>query len=391
MLTGFLPEPEKRILLIKKTASFFFMAGILLSFNVWRSDRFFPLAPVFDFLPQLRAPFDLVPVGLLLLLLTANCFTTKKAVNHLVLALVLVLILQDQNRLQPWVYIYALCLLPFSFFRTNQSFSASHLTYFQLLLTGIYCWSGIHKLNPNFIEFTFQRILTDLFRLSDPQLLNSLKPLGYAIPLLEIITGLALLMPRTRKAGFFLAAAAHLFILVYLSPLGINSNNVVYPWNLAMIALVYFACFGIKNPVSLKAETLPLKMLTLFMVAIAWILPVLNFFGYWDHYLAFSLYSEKISEHYIIVAESALPEIDKRLPAYFLQDNNLQGGQIIDVNKWAMGEMNVPFYPERRVFEKICKPFCGLNIPEGNLFFLEFEKPFEKGKFYRFTCKELDQ
>ncbi|MFC5271120.1 hypothetical protein [Adhaeribacter terreus] len=256
--------------------------------------------------------------------------------------------------------------------------------------TFIYCWSGIHKLNENFIQFTFQDILSKLFGIQDPELLNTLKPWGYGIGLLEILTGLFLFIPRTRKAGVLLAIGTHVFILIYLSPLGVNRNYIVFPWNLAMIMLVYVAFWEVRNnALRWDFNFVKTTFLNGFALIVAWLLPALNFAGYWDNYLAFSLYSEKVNDYYIIVAETALPQIDNELSAYFLKSDQLQGGQIIDVNKWAYTEMNVPFYPETRVFRQICLPFCHLNIPEGELYFLELEKPAAKGKFYRFTCQDL--
>jgi hypothetical protein len=118
-------------------------------------------------------------------------------------------------------------------------------------------------------------------------------------------------------------------------------------------------------------------------------MPVLNFFGLWDTYLSFSLYSGKINAFYIAVEDNELGKIDKRLNQYFIRIDGLQGGKIIGVNEWAVGELNVPFYPETRNLKKIGTHFCKLGIPDDKLFFLEFELPFEKGIFKRFTCKEV--
>ncbi|MFC5271119.1 hypothetical protein [Adhaeribacter terreus] len=131
---GFVPAPENQIIFIKRTASFFFLIGMLLSFNLWRSDRLFPVAPALDLFPKIPSPLDLILPGLLLLALAVNCFSRKKIINHLALLLVFLLAIQDQNRWQPWVYIYTLCQLPFSFFRPDEISKAKTLAYFHLLL-----------------------------------------------------------------------------------------------------------------------------------------------------------------------------------------------------------------------------------------------------------------
>jgi hypothetical protein len=68
----------------------------------------------------------------------------------------------------------------------------------------------------------------------------------------------------------------------------------------------------------------------------------------------------------------------------------LSGGEIVDVNKWAMYELNVPFYPETRNLKKMAKCFCNLGIQQDQLYFIEFELPMEKVKFIRFTCSDLE-
>ena len=112
--------------------------------------------------------------------------------------------------------------------------------------------------------------------------------------------------------------------------------------------------------------------------------------GLWDNYLSFSLYSGKINTFYIAVGDQELGKVDSRLHKYFLKIEGLHGGEIIDINKWAMDALNVPFYPETRNLKKIGKRFCKLGIRGDQLYFLQFELPMEKVKFKRFSCAKLD-
>lgn len=179
--------------------------------------------------------------------------------------------------------------------------------------------------------------------------------------------------------------------MAYLSPLGVNTNSVVYPWNIAMIILVTLLFFEVKNPLIIwKHERVQMKVLSSAMVVLIWVLPLLNFVNLWDNYLSFSLYSDRPSRYYIAIEEHELNKIDMRLHKYFVNIKGLSGGQIIDVDKWSIDELNIPFYPERRVFKKICKSFCGLDIEENNLVFLEIEQPVKSNRLYKFTCKDLD-
>jgi hypothetical protein len=124
-------------------------------------------------------------------------------------------------------------------------------------------------------------------------------------------------------------------------------------------------------------------------IALVWLFPILNLFGYWDHHLSFSLYSNKPSNFYIAIEESQVRKIDKRLKNYFVEIPGLQGGQIIEINKWTLFELNVPFYPQIRSFKKLSANFCSLDIDEEKLIFLELANVKGKHQYRRFTCKDL--
>ena len=102
------------------------------------------------------------------------------------------------------------------------------------------------------------------------------------------------------------------------------------------------------------------------------------------------LYSDKIALHYIAVENTQVKKIDDRLHKYFVTIKGLSGGEIIDINKWSTGELNVPFYPETRVFKNVCESFCTLGIEPGKLYFLEFQQPLRNQNFQRYTCDDLD-
>ena len=68
----------------------------------------------------------------------------------------------------------------------------------------------------------------------------------------------------------------------------------------------------------------------------------------------------------------------------------LQGGQLINVEKWALDELTVPLYPEHRVFRKIGAFFCRYDIEEGAIYFLEFERPYNKNQYTLYGCEESE-
>lgn len=367
----------------------FFVFGILLSFQVWISNRFFPLAPFFEGIAVKGFTADIIILGVLIISLLAVIISGKIIFTRCALFSLTILLLQDQLRWQPWVYLYLLILIPFAIFKENK-FHFSILSCLQFMIVGVYIWSGVQKFNSNFIDNTFKNILTVFFGLEDQTIVHSLNYLGYSIPVIEVCMGLSLVIPKFRDAGVIICILTHVFILGYLSPLGINSNSVVYPWNIAMIILVTLLFFRIKNPINFWSyENIKMKVLNLTMMTLVWVLPLFSFVNLWDNYLSFSLYSDKPNRYYIAIEANEIGKIDKRLHKYFVNIKGLSGGQIIDVDKWSMDVLNVPFYPERRVFKRIASSFCELGIDEEKLFFLEIEQPLNSNRIFAFTCKNL--
>lgn len=298
------------------------------------------------------------------------------------------LVIQDQNRLQPWVYIYLLFLLPFSFRKQAGQNPSFFLIYFRLILIGVYFWSGIQKVNGQFNEVVFTSILQSLFGLDDPEQIAGLLPLGYAIPVIEAGAALLLIFAKTRKFAVYLLLAMHVFILCYISPLGINSNSTVYPWNVAMMVFLVLLFFDI-DPLSAWSRPQLKNPRMGIVLLVVWLLPILNLFGYWDHYLSFSLFSGKTSKYYLIINKSETANLDDRYHSYFADIKNLKDKKLIDFSAWSFKELNVPLYPESRVFRKIARKFCDMGLDEKKFYFLEIDQNDQSGNYIELHCSDL--
>ena len=289
-------------------------------------------------------------------------------------------------RWQPWVYLYLLMLVPYLTQSRKDHNKRLVLICLQMIVAGVYVWSGIQKFNPNFLDGTFAPMITGFGGLK----VETWRMAGYAIPLLEFLTGIFLLIPQLRKIAVFSALVIHILILIYLSsPVVLNPNSVVYPWNVAMLCFVYLLFWDVKDNLFITVREIWSNVLIASVVILVWIIPVFNLFGYWDHYLSFSLYSNKPSRFFIAVEEGELHKIDKRFTNYFAEISGIQGGQIIEVDKWAYSELNTPFYPEMKSFKKLSSTFCDLGIHEDKLVFLELFYVDRKPHFSKFTCNDL--
>lgn len=358
-----------------------------MSYKLWVPNRFFPHIPI----PFITVKFNgLVGwTALLMLAISLLCciFYKSRICLALIVFSTIVLVLLDQMRMQPWVYLYFTILTCLVLTGQQIDRENTFMNCVQIICVGIYFWSGLHKLNSAFLDYTYTSTLETLFLIRDKELLLVLRNIGYLIPLVEIICGVLLLFWRTRLVGIYIVVALHFAILIFVSPLGINKNFIVIPWNIAMISIVFISFHKTKNQILKWDDSYKLRIMKSVTILLFWIMPFLNFFSMWDSYMSFSLYSDKSNKYFIAIEQSQIHKIDKRLIPFFVELPNLKGGNLIDVNEWSMTELNVPFYPEDRIFKKLSESFCKLNIDTEKLIFLKVSNYPKREQYIPFKCK----
>ena len=348
------------------TASFWLIAK-LISWRVWTSYRLFPLIPPFDFLNELPSWYHLFFFAVSLISLVFLIIKPSSKIAGLLIISELFSLIADQNRWQPWEYQYLFIMLLLSFNKKPQHYFSLGV---KVIIISIYFYSGVSKLNPGFLRSVWSgMLLRGFFEIIN---INANTPIiyyaGYAIGLIEIICAAGLFFKRTKKITALILIAVHCFNLLVLGPFGINYNVIVWPWNVAMIAYLYI--LFIHSP-AITYNLDDFKKGWNKLVIVCWfILPMFNLFGWWDNYLSSVLYSGKLKEMVICVKKGD-DTFTKSLEPYYSDDhrNICNGDKMILVTKWAMKEMKVPVYPERRVYLKIKEVFIQkYNLPETTCF-----------------------
>src|SRR5262249_50644243 len=183
---------------------------------------------------------DVIWFGLLLgLLLAIMIVAQPRKLIFSFLVLAGLLSLWDQTRWQPWFYQYCLMLAAIGVYawkspEARQDQAA--LNAIRAIVAFTYFWSGLQKLNANFVRETWADITGPLFRFL-PQFARQVPPfLILAIPILEILAGLGLISRRFRNAAVVVAIGSHIFVLMML--ISSRENTVVWPWNIAMVLFV---------------------------------------------------------------------------------------------------------------------------------------------------------
>ncbi len=343
------------------------IVGLSLSWRLWLPDRLFPLSPVSDSLPVIPAWLgELWLWSLIALLIVAALLPRPAIALGPALILAIALPLWDQSRLQPWYYLYLAMLVCLFCFPWNDSEKGEQrrrvLNACRLIVAGTYFWSGIQKFNISFATDVFPWLITPLV----PESARNLAERGALLaPVIETALGIGLLIPAFRGLCILGALAMHAGILYCLA--GPESwgchhwNSVVWPWNGAMMVFVLTLFVRTRTVTPLALLWPGRSVLQWAMLLLFGLMPIFNFFGYWDAYLSASLYSGNTMKAEFLLPESAyrrLPEAVRR-HAYETFDRKYS----LEVFLWSIEELNVPTYPAERVFRSILRHLQGFCDP----------------------------
>ena len=396
---NFLPNTDRRTICLRTTLLVATFLGLIASMPVWFNTRTFPLLPIVNGFPTLPAPLDkCLFVVMLTSLVAAVRFYRPAIIFFLVTSFFAYC--GDQNRGQPWLYMYWVMLL-LSLFPSPSALAACRCA-----ISVIYIWSGIQKMNARFFAVTPEWFVAPAANWHLPQVAIDLLKLSVkSAPFVELAIGLLLWFPQLRRVAFIAVILTHAFALLFLGPLGHNYNWVVWPWNLAMIALVLglFARgklfekqtsstveAGKLKPAERSKKThkpthspifagfmeafgdLRRSRPALCVIALFALLPVLSYSGRWDSYFSFSLYSENLAVANIFVSESFRDNLPPHLKNYAqkfpqVYDPQHQGPYTFSFTAWAYEEMHVPPISEPRNFENVYRTLLPYAKTPGDL------------------------
>jgi hypothetical protein len=338
-----------------------YLCGMLMSPGLWFDmSRTFPRAPIVAGLPPFVSAHDSVISIVLVggLILSA---IMRRPVSYLLASvlLTLLLIFLDQMRLQPWVFQYGLMLAlltPALGGAANQGIVEAALAANQIVIATLYFWSGLQKLNWSFAH----EVVPALFESTGLRLSQFyLSRIAVAIAICETLIGIGLLIRKTRQAAVIFACITHLIVLGSLVFSG--RNSVVWPWNVAMIVLTAILFWRNKaapfeyllrgwSSVRVHHHLPKLPML------ICGLLPALSFIGWWDLYLSAALYSGNTPIAVMRISESLRDHLPSRVKEHVFKTS--RGDLMLPFYEWCLAELNVPPYPEIRVYHEVARQLC---------------------------------
>lgn len=346
---------------------------------LWIGPRSYPLAPVSSVLPVIEGAVARgLYAALFVLAAIALLAPRPRWFIAAFLAVMAVFCLTDQTRWQPWVFQYSFLLAAIALHSWNAGDAAGArrtLNIIRLIVASTYVYSGLQKINPNFVENDFPWIvqpITNVF----PAAAGLLHGFGMAAPLVQVAFGVGLLTRRFRRASLIAAVAMHVFILTMFGPLGLDWNPIVWPWTAAMAIfdILLFSetpDFSWREIVWSRHDPFHVAALVLFAI-----LPASSFFNLWDSYLSAALYSGNLTEAQIYLSDAGKASLPATIASRLVHTS--PDTNVLNLQRWAIEDLNVTPYPESRVYRAIARDICGrlrdpaqlvLIVREQRLFF----------------------
>jgi len=385
-----LQGPAGRLFLLKATVIVAFCIGLLMCPALWIGPRSYPAAPVASMLPPIEGA---VAVGLYAALfgLAALAVVAHEPRCYIAgfLALIALFCVADQTRWQPWVFQYSFLLALVGLCRRPADPGGERrlLNIARLIVAFTYIFSGLQKINLNFMENDFPWLVTPLTNLL-PSAGGLLHAFGFAVPFIQLAFGIGLLTRRYRRISLIAAVAMHAFILAMLGPGGLNWNDVVWPWTatMAVFDVLLFSGtpdFSWQEIVGNRRDPRHLAAVMLFAL-----LPVLSFFNLWDSYLSSALYSGNLTEAQIYLSDRGATSLGTAIRSRLVHTS--PDTNVLNIQRWAMEDLNVTPYSETRVFKAIASGVCrGMRDPTQLVLIVREQRLFFSKPESGYRCSEL--
>ena len=324
-------------------------AGMMaISWPLWVSGGLFPKVPFVGGIRLLPIWASWIRFGIAIaaMLTAATGFRWRIAVG-VALGLSAWMVLEDQFRLQPWMYQFLLMGFALAACPEGQAFALC-----RLFLVAMYFYSGLSKLNGSFVDEMGQSFLATATGMVG---LDSFRwPISWrnacilAMPCWEIAVAAGFLL-RARRAAMAGAVLQHLALIAILGPWAMGHSAIVLLWNAVLIVQILIL-FGWPIATSIsETRRWPLAGTARFATLAAALLPLGEPWGLWDAWPSFALYASHVES----VSIAINPERRDRLPPS-IRNYGMSLGigavtlEAMSLGAWSLGERRVPLYPSAR-------------------------------------------
>ncbi len=184
--------------------------------------------------------------------------------------------------------------------------------------------------------------------------------LALIFPAMELLCGVGLLFRQTRIIAAVTVITMHATLIFVLGPWALDHSHGVLIWNLLLIVQAYVLMIkpewserlNEQDRDQLDSESSKSNRVGSWIVCgvvlSALVAPLLERFGYWDHWTSWSLYSPHTSRVEIELHRSAVDTLPSSLRTFVEEDDNGDGWRKLAIERWSLGSRGVPIYPQAR-------------------------------------------
>ena len=347
---------------------------ILATWPLWWRQGKFPTIPLVD---SLALPLFADQTVVCVFLATCALITGRsgirqwdKTVRVVSLVAALVLCVTSQQRVQAWHWLFVLGLST-SLFRPEHG-----MPLLRSVLASVYVCSGLSRMAPTAHQGMSAVIVDQLlvmFGIRIPMNGEGLPELlCHVLNIGELIVGVMLIWPGSRRWGILSAMALHVTLLVALGPFGLRHNNAVLIWNLCCFCVIPVAFSGPVSDVNSSAA----RPCRFYQVAtlLVWLFPLSGLIGVADNWPAWQLYSTRPESWTLKIREADIRDLDEDIRPYVSAPAPLEDWAVVRLDRWSLAATQSPLYPEDRFQCKLIRQVLA-TLPDGAEFRVEISEP----------------
>jgi hypothetical protein len=331
------------------------------TWRLWTPQDLFPQVPLLAPIRNVPAWFDwLGAMGIVVGLVLSLAFGARRFLGRAGLWVfagsAAAMFAFDQHRLQPWAYQFVLIAVVLS---SRDGPRSSCLL--RWLAIAIYFWSAVGKFDYTFLHGVGQQflaVIANWFGLT----IDAVPPqarlfLACVFPTGELIVAVALGFQPTRRFGFVGAVFLHVMLIAVLGPWGLNHQLGVLVWNVFFLIQAWFL-FGptIQTPLNssnqqtASREVAPTRGwgTAESLIAMAIMLPALEPWGYWDHWMSWGLYSTRAERVEVQIHPLAVFRLPVELQAFVRERKSSDDWHVLEIDRWSLATLRAPVYPQAR-------------------------------------------
>lgn len=271
-----------------------------------------------------------------------------------------VLTVLNQHRLQPWHWLFLLMLGQWLTRRSRT------LPLWRHTLVTIYVCAALSRFGPDMDSGMSLRMVRtaadglDLFWLRQSPLVTWWACV--VINVFELLVGLGLLLPNTRRWAVRAGMLMHLLLLLLLGPMGLHQHWGVLIWNgFLLVGLpLLFSSSATEDEVNRAGRC---GWGNCWRVVI-WVVPLSGLFGLADNWIAWQVYSPRPESLQLWIHQSSAGDVSEELRPWLQPPAPLEEWRLLRLDRWVLQECQAPVYPEDR-FQTALVAHTVRDLPAG--------------------------